>query len=547
MQAQVQANNDDSPTTGSGTLLVVKPEEDGFQVYEAAMPDRIYLVGGSRQQPECTCAKFRWKDPGNPNRPCQHIEAVMRYIGEGQAASQPENLSEHYGNSAPAGSVSGSGGVLSASSASLTLKRSVSPDGRIDSLSVEFALPIAGLRPQEVHDFALRGLDCQEEIVRSFLNEPRSPDTNGNGHDHQSGGNGSGTVPATLRDIGGMQTKWGWRYFINVEANGNSYKLFGNRKELGEQLANAGHGRLSQHINKGKTLNVSCLAVMSLNCVRLLIATRRGDSLMARAQALRLIANARKPAGSHLSYSRVNRYLLCPEQYRLYYVEGMRPRVPSASLEFGQTIHRALARHFQNGENATDVFREIWASQREAKLRYAYRESWDNLNDRGQRLLAKFLLEEIPKLSCVDASERPFELAVSNLDVPFVGVIDLVARVEGVLSVVDFKTSGSAYQDFEVELSDQLTAYRLAEPKAAQSALCVFVKTKEPKIEWFFSQRTGDELTAYLSKVALIGRQIAGGVFYKRPGKWCAQCDYLPICMGDKQRAEETLLTIDLD
>ena len=26
----------------------------------------------------------------------------------------------------------------------------------------------------------------------------------------------------------------------------------------------------------------------------------------------------------HLSHSRINRYLLCPEQYRLYYVEKLR-------------------------------------------------------------------------------------------------------------------------------------------------------------------------------------------------------------------------------
>jgi hypothetical protein len=32
----------------------------------------------------------------------------------------------------------------------------------------------------------------------------------------------------------------------------------------------------------------------------------------------------------HLSHSRISRYLLCPEQYRLYYVENLRPRHYSA-------------------------------------------------------------------------------------------------------------------------------------------------------------------------------------------------------------------------
>lgn len=268
---------------------------------------------------------------------------------------------------------------------------------------------------------------------------------------------------------------------------------------------------------------------------------------MSAISALNRTAEGLTPSRDHLSYSRVNRYLQCPEQYRLYYVEGVRVRIPSASLEFGRAIHLALAQFFQRSENAIDVFLGTWAKVRESNLRYTYRESWEKLNERGHQLLAKFMLEELPHLSCVEASEKPFRLSISNLDVPFVGVVDLVGRVNGVLSVIDFKTSGSSYDPFEVEVSDQLTAYRLAEPKAAQCALCVFVKTKEPRIEWHISQRRGEDLTEYLSKLEIIGQQIAGNVFYKRPGKWCAQCDYLPICMGDKKRAEETLVTVSLE
>jgi len=52
--------------------------------------------------------------------------------------------------------------------------------------------------------------------------------------------------------------------------------------------------------------------------------------------------------------------------------------------------------------------------------------------------------------------------------------------------VIDFKTTTAAYQDHDVQLSDQLTAYQLAEPEAQQVALCVFVRTKEPRIDWSF-------------------------------------------------------------
>ncbi|GMW03104.1 MAG: hypothetical protein AMXMBFR84_42400 [Candidatus Hydrogenedentota bacterium] len=246
----------------------------------------------------------------------------------------------------------------------------------------------------------------------------------------------------------------------------------------------------------------------------------------------------------YLSHSRVNRYLLCPEQYRLYYIEGLRPRISSASLEFGHCIHHALAGLFQSEKDPISLFLETWDTLKDVPLQYSRQETWDKLRERGQMLLSKFVLEEHWRISCVEASERPFELEVSSLETPLVGIIDLVARVEGVVSVVDFKTSGSAYQDHESALSDQLTAYQIAVPHAKQCVFCVFVKTKEPRIEWHYSTRIGRDLMDYLTKVGLVGRQIAAGQFYKRPGKWCAQCDFLPVCLGDRKRVEETLTTV---
>lgn len=59
----------------------------------------------------------------------------------------------------------------------------------------------------------------------------------------------------------------------------------------------------------------------------------------------------------------------------------------------------------------------------------------------------------------------------------------------------------------------------LAEPEARQAALCVLVKTKEPRIEWHFSKRLPRDLADYLDKVRLVSEDIAAGKFYKRPGE----------------------------
>ncbi len=54
-----------------------------------------------------------------------------------------------------------------------------------------------------------------------------------------------------------------------------------------------------------------------------------------------------------------------------------------------------------------------------------------------------------------------------------------------------------------------------------------------------------EQVTEYLAKAQLIAHKIATSRFYKRPGKWCAWCDYLPVCLGDSRRVNETLVQIE--
>ena len=246
----------------------------------------------------------------------------------------------------------------------------------------------------------------------------------------------------------------------------------------------------------------------------------------------------------HLSYSRINRYLTCPEQYRLYYVERLRLRVDSAGLVFGALVHVALADLFRNGADPVQTFLHEWQNLKEVKLDYGKKESWESLKDKGEKLLQKFLREEAPKIRKVMGIERKFELAVTSLGQPFVGIVDLLTEVNGQTTIVDFKTANADYEEHVAALSDQMTAYFLGEPRAEQVALCVLVKTKEPRIEWHFAKRNFEHLKEYLAKIRLVSEDIAGGKFYKRPGKWCSYCDYLPVCLGDKKKVQETLVKI---
>jgi hypothetical protein len=254
--------------------------------------------------------------------------------------------------------------------------------------------------------------------------------------------------------------------------------------------------------------------------------------------------NGQSPGGEtpYLSYSRISRYLHCPEQYRLYYIEMLRPRVASAALVFGQVLHQSLAHFFGKQDDPAAFFRNQWNLLKEVELDFAKKESWADLGSVGGKLLESFLRHEMFRFGKIEASEKAFRLRITGLDLWFVGVIDLVAEFDGQRAVVDFKTSSAPYREYEVLLSDQLTAYQLAEPEAKKSALCVFVKTQKPKIEWHKANRTSGEMMEFLAKVNHIAGEIVSGRFYKRPGKWCSWCDYLPVCTKDMDKANRTLV-----
>jgi len=246
----------------------------------------------------------------------------------------------------------------------------------------------------------------------------------------------------------------------------------------------------------------------------------------------------------YLSYSRINRYLQCPEQYRLYYIENLRPKYPSASLVFGQVVHQSLALLFKKKEDPIQVFTNAWTMVKPMELTYSKKETWESLDKSGKGLLEKFLQDELPRIGKVKAAEKTFKLHITGLDLPFIGVIDLVAEVDGKNTIADFKTSASAYDGHMADLSDQLTSYQLAEPEAEQVALWILIKTKEPKIELYPSKRGADQLKEFLSKVGYLAREIQAGNFYKRPGMWCTWCDYLPVCLRDKEATKETLIQV---
>src|SRR5947199_3729840 len=118
----------------------------------------------------------------------------------------------------------------------------------------------------------------------------------------------------------------------------------------------------------------------------------------------------------HLSYSRIDRYLRCPQQYFFYYIENLRLKFPSASLVFGQVVHQALADLFNNKNDPIDFFLRTWGELKDIKLTYGKKQTWEKLEASGRGLLDKFVKDELSRITRIKAVEKPFELHITDLD-----------------------------------------------------------------------------------------------------------------------------------
>lgn len=147
--------------------------------------------------------------------------------------------------------------------AHMVIKRSLSPDGRIDSISVQIELVITDEPVAEIKMKAGKALALQTEIVRDYIQSHEPPAT-GPPSVSVTNQQGNGQLPgspAELLSIGSMDSKWGPRYFINVRVNGKMAKLFGSRKQLIFQLAKVGQLLSPEAISDGLKLNLDCRAV----------------------------------------------------------------------------------------------------------------------------------------------------------------------------------------------------------------------------------------------------------------------------------------------
>jgi hypothetical protein len=211
----------------------------------------VFFVTGTPDLPACTCPDFH-SNGHDPAFRCTHIAAVLPLRDDTGGDDEEERRAIREEGRTPGAAPAE---MPPSPTSQMLIKRSVSPDGRIDSLSVEFSCPVDGAPVRDIVERAAKILRLQGQIATQFLH-PASP-TNGEGQEPDS----DRAVPARLLSIGGMDGKWGRRLFIVVQLNGHTARIFGNPKQLSEHIKAAGFPELASQIVEGARLMVACRVV----------------------------------------------------------------------------------------------------------------------------------------------------------------------------------------------------------------------------------------------------------------------------------------------
>src|SRR6266849_2281749 len=174
-------------------VFVITAAQEGWRVRSARNPSRFYQVSANGTELQCTCPDFQQHAPQDPTWRCKHVLAVQDHQAKtGAADPQVEReLAEERAAVQAEGAPQAQPVNGERSAAQMLIKRSISPDGRIDSISIEFVFTLVEASAAQIRDRALKTLKLQTDIVKHFVhgtnaktnsrraNQPQAPKPNG--------------------------------------------------------------------------------------------------------------------------------------------------------------------------------------------------------------------------------------------------------------------------------------------------------------------------------------------------------------------------------
>jgi RecB family exonuclease len=266
-----------------------------------------------------------------------------------------------------------------------------------------------------------------------------------------------------------------------------------------------------------------------------------------------VLGTTSKPDGvagrDFISWSQLSTFRQCPLKYQFRYLDKVEPEFVASSLLLGSSIHSAIEFHHrrQLEDAATPSLDELvtefwdeWKSRTEdsPEVRFNRKEDFNSIHELAERMLAGFLDSELREpTGVVIGIEESLRGSLIADQPEFLGIVDLVFESGDQVTVRDYKTSRSKWNQGTAESSsDQLMLYgelakSLLPGKELTLEFVVLTKTKSPTIHSFqiATESNRIERTKLVAERTLDA--ISTGVFYPNKSPMnCSTCPYRSAC-----------------
>jgi putative RecB family exonuclease len=234
--------------------------------------------------------------------------------------------------------------------------------------------------------------------------------------------------------------------------------------------------------------------------------------------------------------------------YKFSRIDNLRPDFLSDNLIFGSCIHRILAEFNQekmmgnilSSDEIENMFKTDWEKSAKDNLdiQYSKGNTYRTLLNQGVKMLQEFMKRVPENDATIIAIEEPFIMRIEGLDIPLIGIMDLVEEDEdGTLTITDYKTSKRSMAISEVDSNFQLTVYYTAAKangyadREINLKFDCLIKTRTPKFEQIYTERSSDHSAKAIKKIKLVWDGIQKGVFIPNDTSWrCHGCSYKSYC-----------------
>lgn len=261
------------------------------------------------------------------------------------------------------------------------------------------------------------------------------------------------------------------------------------------------------------------------------------------------------PTRDYLSYSAVRTFQSCPLKYRYRYIDGLPEDCVSSALLFGSAIHAAVEFFFNqqlSGEDLPDVdtlldvYQQSWRDRSGQEVRFGKTETADSLHQLADRMLTAFLASDLTKQEGrIIGVEEELRGALSPNLPDLLGRVDLLLETDDSVIVQDFKTSRSAWNEYQAEdQSEQLLLYadlvrRLVPGKQVRLQFAVITKAKSPKVQLLEANFDQSKLDRTKLVFENVWSAIQTGHFYPSPSPiQCPGCGYRKQCAAWQGNSE---------